>query len=422
MYRHTLEELEGRFTRYGAIAFATAAIEHAMSTARACPDDVQALLAELVDRLWRWQSEEKVQGRANMSRKEARSLPSVQLYEAYDAKLIELQGKYAEQEKVRALLYAAQANLAFIVWQIDAFEALLNPGKPFVATCDITEVGWDTFARGLNFAIEASEHPHETFGWQRKTITRLADDHPAPSEPDQDGVPVGRDYFFGESNPGGLERTASSAPAERTQLAEAQVASSEMDEFPEPDELESALTDYAAVAFATAAVEHVMGAAERVPEVYSELSSIVADLWKWQFEEKAHGKEQMPAEEANALPSSAFYLRMRRMRDLASRYQAQPELHAILAAVIDALDFIVWIMDGVERRMNPGKPFVVGEEVGDREWEALTDALEWAAQASSDPDQTRQWQVQTLSRLSEDHPGDPDNEVLGQPVARDYFF
>ena len=218
MYRHTLEELESRFTRYATIAFATAAIEQAMSTAKACSDDVRALLTELVERLWwRWQFEEKVEGRANMPPKEARTLPSVQLYEAYDAKLVELQGKYAEQENERTLLYAEQANLAFIVWQVDALEALLNPGKPFVATCDIAEVGWDTLASGLNFAIEASEHPHETFDWQRKTITRLANDHTAPSEPDQNGVPVGREYFFGESNPGGLDRTASGDLARRSQ-------------------------------------------------------------------------------------------------------------------------------------------------------------------------------------------------------------
>lgn len=422
MYRHTLEELESRFTRYAAIAFATAAIEQAMSTAKACPDDVRALLTELVERLWRWQFEEKVEGRANMPPKEARTLPSVQLYEAYDAKLVELQGKYAEQENERTLLYAAQANLAFIVWQVDALEALLNPGKPFVATCDIAEVGWDTLASGLNFAIEASEHPHETFDWQRKTITRLANDHTAPSEPDQNGVPVGREYFFGESNPGGLDRTASGDSARRSQPIATPAGSGGTERLPEPEELESALTDYAAVAFATAAVEQVVHVAESVPEVYSELSSIVADLWKWQFEAKAQGEEQMSAEEAKALPSFAFYSRMQRIRELSSRYQAQPKVHALLAAVSDALDFIIWLMDGVERRMNPGKPFVVGEESGEREWEALIDALEWAAKASSDPGQTREWQVQILASLSKEHPGEPDNEVLGQPIARDYFF
>lgn len=421
MYRHTPEDLEGHFTRYAAIAFATAAIEQAMSTARACPD-VHALLTELVERLWRWQFEEKVDGRANMSPKEARALPSVQLYEAYDAKLVELQGKYAEQENVRTLLYAAQANLAFIVWQIDALEALLNPGKPFVAACDIAEVGWDTLASGLNFAIAASQHPDETLEWQRETIARLANDHPAPSEPEQNGAPVGREYFFGESSLGGLEREVSSDAARRTRPTATPASAGGMAQLPEPEELESALTDHAAVAFATAAVEQVMRAAESVPEVYSELSSMVADLWKWQFAEKAYGKEQMSVEEAKALPSFAFYSRMQGMRELLSRYQAQPQLHALLAAVMDALDFIVWIMDGVERRMNPGKPFVAGEEIGEREWEALIDALDWAAKASSDPGQTRQWQVRTLSRLSEEHPGDPDGEVLGQPVAREYFF
>jgi hypothetical protein len=95
-----------------------------------------------------------------------------------------------------------------------------------------------------------------------------------------------------------------------------------------------------------------------------------------------------------------------------------PRERALMSGVVDALTFIVWMMDGVERLLNWGKPTVVGEEIGDDGWDGLVKALDGLAASAPDPDAERTWQVELIQRVAERHPGTDGEEVLGSPVTR----
>lgn len=188
------------------------------------------------------------------------------------------------------------------------------------------------------------------------------------------------------------------------------------------EDFEERLTDYAAIALATAAIEQVLSAAREQTEIHALLEELVEDLWSWQAAEKLHDNEDMSEEQAKALPSFEFYSRLARLIELRNQHGGQSRIHALLCGAIELLYFIVWMMDGVERLLNRGKPFVVGTEVEDKDWEALGNGLEWLVKAADDPEQAYQWQLMTLERLANVHPGNPDEEVLGEPVARGYLF
>ena len=79
-------------------------------------------------------------------------------------------------------------------------------------------------------------------------------------------------------------------------------------------------------------------------------------------------------------------------------------------------------MDGIERRMNPGKPFVLDDELED-DFGVLLDLLEQAVEASRDPDAMLAWDRQTVQRLRTHYPADRDTRelTLGESVTRDAF-
>lgn len=187
------------------------------------------------------------------------------------------------------------------------------------------------------------------------------------------------------------------------------------------EDLEERFTDYAAIALATAAIEQVLSAAREEPEVRALLEKLVDDLWSWQTAEKLHDNEDMSEEQTKALPSFQFYSRIDKLVELRDQHGGQSRIHALLCGSIELLYFIVWMMDGVERLLNRGKPFVVGEEVEDKDWKALANGLEWLAKAAGDPDCAYQWQEDAIERLADDYSGNADEEVLGEPVERYYF-
>jgi hypothetical protein len=409
-YEHPTEDLK-KLSGFAAIALATASTEKVLGAARRHPD-VDSLLRGLVDKLWRWQLEEKAQGRVNMSETEAKALPSAKFYQ-YEAPLLALADKYQDQGKVYHLIGATIAALGFIIWQMDIIERAMNPGKPFVLGNDILEVDWETLAASLSTAVKAADDPDEMFAWQKAAIARLTADHPNASDPPSTWRTVPRDYFAGAlalpdadpQNEPAPEPPAIQPPAHRY----------------EAEELQERFTEHAAIAFATAAIERALGAVAAHPEIHAPLQELVDSLWKWEGEDKTPGKVGMSNEEAESFPSFQFYSRVDALRQLRDRYQSQPKIYALLSAVADSLVFISWLMDGIERRMNLGKPFVIGDEADERQWGALADALESAAKAAERPDQHREWQARTIQRLSKEHPGDPDGGVLGKPLSRNYF-
>lgn len=153
-YEHQIQNLR-KPSRCAVIALATAALEKVLAAAKRHPE-VDSLLCSLLGDLWRWQSEEKVRGKADMSREEARELPSTRLYDTYEARLLALAAEYSDRGKVYHLIGAMIALLGFTVWLMDGLERQMNPGKPFVFRNDILEVDWETLVAGLATAVEAS--------------------------------------------------------------------------------------------------------------------------------------------------------------------------------------------------------------------------------------------------------------------------
>lgn len=410
-YEYPAEDLR-KLSSFAAIALATAAIEKVLGAASPYPE-VDSLLRRLLDELWAWQRSEKPQGRADMTVKEAKALPSAKLYRDYEARLLELTDKYRDQDKVYNLVGATFAALAFIMWHMDGLERAMNSGKPFVLGNDIMEVDWETLADALRTTLKASDAPGEVFKWHKAAIARLGKDYPDTADRTLAWRPVSRDFFTGDLSlparaPGGEPPVEAPEPPTPAGKYEA-------------EELAERFSDYAAIAFATAALERVLGAAAAVPELHASLRQLIDELWKWPSSDKPRGKVDMSEEEARSLVSFKLFSRVAELRGLLGRYQNQPKVQALISAVADALVFVSWLVNGIEDSLNPGTPFVIGDESDERQWGALADALDHAARAAEEPERERQWQARTIQRLTREHPGDPEGGHLGEPLSRDYF-
>jgi hypothetical protein len=182
--------------------------------------------------------------------------------------------------------------------------------------------------------------------------------------------------------------------------------------------LEERFTDYGAIALATMAMEHAAAAAPRSAAAASAVQALVDALWAWQAAPQASGRKEMSKDEARTLASFRFYSELAKLSALRER-AGDPRERALLSGVADALAFVVWTMDGVERLLNWGKPTVVGEEIGDDGWDGLVKALDGLAASAPAPDAERTWQVDLIQRVAERHPGTGGEEVMGSPVRRE---
>jgi hypothetical protein len=182
--------------------------------------------------------------------------------------------------------------------------------------------------------------------------------------------------------------------------------------------LEERFTDYAAIALATAAIEHGATAAPRSPGVKRAIQSLVEALWAWQAGPQESGHKEMSKDDARKLASFSFYSELAKLLALRDQHPGDSPDSALLSAIVDALTFIVWTMDGVERLLNWGKPTVVGDEIGDDGWDGLAKALDGLAASAPDPDAERTWQVQLVECVTRSHPGKIGEEILGRPVKR----
>lgn len=187
------------------------------------------------------------------------------------------------------------------------------------------------------------------------------------------------------------------------------------------NDLEARFSDYAAIALATATVEQVVDTAKPHPEVHALLQKLLDELWEWQSKDKVQGKENMSAQEAQALPSVQLYAYVEELQELSWNYQDQPKVFALFEAAINGLLFILWVMHGVETVLNPRKPFVATADVAEADWSTLAIALECAVDASDDPEKTFDWQRRAIERLAAEYPNKPGAEGVGTPVTREKF-
>lgn len=396
MYRHDPKDVERRFTKYAAVALAAAAIENVLGVENSF-GDLHPRVRAMLDDFWRLLGEPVVQGKTKMTEAEVRSLPSSRLY--LHTRVL---GEACSQppsvrdahRKAADLADGAFANLLFMVWQLESVEALLNPGKPRVVPEDVAETNWSALVDGLERLARAARDPDRAFEWQKQTSARLAEDHPYVLR--SIGTLVPRDYF-------GLAPTTAAAPSPPA------LPALETAHRLRREEVKKRFTEYALIALVTATIEELLPAAPS--DLAPLLSTLVEDLWAWQADPKPQGRSGMSETEAATLPSYRFHARLTQLPSQPAR---------LVGVVRSAILFITWVMDGIERQMNPGKPFVFEDELED-DFGVLLDLLEQAVEASRDPEAMLAWERQTVQRLRTRYPADRDTPelTLGEPVTRD---
>jgi hypothetical protein len=400
--RHPDRSELARIAMRPAVAFATAALERALPSAKGTPD-VEETLRAMLSELWAAEGTEPCAHAGAMSEAQAMALPSARFYFAYQARLLELiASSHHRSRELHALLGAAIALISFIVWVLHLHELSLCPGKPSVLGNDIAEVGWETLEAGLATLIDATSDPDGALTWQREQVARLVVDYPTASDPDELGPPLGRDYFFTDRpNPGLGEDRGGKHPVPSADIPP----------------LEERFTYYGAIALATLAMQHA-AAAPPSADGAGAVQSLVEALWAWQEAPHSSGRRKMSKDEARTLASFRFYAELPKITALRESAD-EPRERALMSGVVDALTFIVWMMDGVERLLNWGKPTVVGDEIGDDGWDGLVKALDGLAASAPDADAERTWQVDLIERVAKHHPGTGGVEVLGCPVKRE---
>jgi hypothetical protein len=192
--------------------------------------------------------------------------------------------------------------------------------------------------------------------------------------------------------------------------------------MPRQPPLDERFTDHAAIALATVAIEHALETAAPPPDVHAQVAALVADLWAWQTNDKLAGHQRMSEDEARALPSFAYYGQIAGFSALRDRHAGDLRVHALLSAVCSLLEFVVWIMEGVERALNWDKPRVIGKEIGEEAWGPLHDGLESLTLAARSPKDEFAWQERIVAAFAAAYPGggSEDGEAdAGSSVSRD---
>jgi hypothetical protein len=186
--------------------------------------------------------------------------------------------------------------------------------------------------------------------------------------------------------------------------------------------LDERFTNHAAIALATVAIEHALETATSPPDVHAHVAALIADLWVWQTSDKISGRKRMSDDEARTLPSFAFYGRLATFTALRDKHAGDPQVHALLSGVRALLEISVWLIDGIERGLNWGKPTVVGDEIGEEAWGPLHDGLAWLTHAVRSPEDELAWQERIVAAFAVAYPGggSEDHEAVpGAPVPRD---
>lgn len=402
-HQHPIESLQ-QLQGFAPIAFAAAAIEHALPVA-ASSQEVSHLLRRMLDEVWAWQSSRHISGHANMSPEEARQLPSRHLYDAYGPALHRCLPVRADNERLFNFVGGSLALHGFIVWDMDRIERGANPDKPFVLGSDILEVGWSTLSAGLAAMVAAAPDPDREFAWHQRVLDRLVAATANVTTPDS-WQPFKRDYFVGDIGIPDLAANNAGQVSWNRLLFD----------------VEQPFHHHAAIAFATAALERVLNAASAWPEVHGSLKQLVRELWDWQTAKKIRGHERMSEEDAKKLSSYRFYSQVGNVRAFGPIVSGSPKAASLISAVEHALLFISYTMDEMERRDNDWKPAVVGgDDDIEVSYDTLIDALTAASEAADDAASETTWQKQIASKLRRDHPGNEHGSAVGGPVSRAYF-
>ena len=326
IYRHEVDGLRRRFTNFAAIGLAAAAVESVLDAENSF-GDLEISVELMLDEVWRLPARGVERGLPTMTERQRDALPSARLYRHMPALLdhcAALGSRPDVPSRASYLANGALANLMFAVWLLDGTESVLNPGKPPFAPGDIAETNWTALVDGLERLTDAARDPRGAHEWQRRTMRRLAEEHPAVPD-DFIGTPLGKAFF-------GVTR-AERDPSELDPLPS--LASGSDHRLP-MDAVEDRFTDHAAIALATATIERLVPAARKRPELGLLLSGLVEDLWSWQAAAVPEGWRV----QAGAWPSYRFYRRVEALRGFAETFRGSPRLRALVDAAGDAVGLV----------------------------------------------------------------------------------
>jgi hypothetical protein len=185
--------------------------------------DLRISVELMLDEVWRLPDHPPPRGLPLVTERQRDALPSARLYR-HTADLYKHCSTLGSCPDGRRRAYhlasGALANLLFAVWRMDATEYVLNPGKPPVVPGDIADTDWTALVDGLERLAGSAHDPGSAYEWQRRTIRRLADEHPALPD-DFIGTPLGKAYFGvgrAERDPSELDPLPSLASASEHRL------------------------------------------------------------------------------------------------------------------------------------------------------------------------------------------------------------
>jgi hypothetical protein len=177
------------------------------------------------------------------------------------------------------------------------------------------------------------------------------------------------------------------------------------------------LTKYSKIALTTIAIERGLEFIKKEIKLHKAISELIQDLWSWQTEDKISDKPDMSDDDARKLPSFYFY------EKYSSVLLAVPEnkkANSYIRGTNVLHGYICWEMDALESLLNPGKPFVLGNDIMDAKMAWLEDGLERIANSANDPSSETLWQKKTIDTLLK-HYSVKEGDYIGTPVTKASF-
>ncbi len=146
------------------------------------------------------------------------------------------------------------------------------------------------------------------------------------------------------------------------------------------------------------------------------IGKLTRDLWKWQLLKKQAGAA-LSEDEAMKLPSCVLY---RKYTDELLFIPEDARENSVVRSANVLHGFVCWMIDGMERMLNPEKPFVLGADILDASYSWLVEGMRLATLAAPQPETEYRWQRQAIDKLMKFHAVKED-DYHGAPLIADFF-
>ncbi len=175
------------------------------------------------------------------------------------------------------------------------------------------------------------------------------------------------------------------------------------------------ITLHGKVALSTVVVERVAPVVKD-RKVRGLIGKLTRELWAWQLLEKQAGAT-LSEQEAMKLPSCVLY---RKYTDALLVIPKDERENTVVRSANVLHGFVCWMIDGMERMLNPDKPFVLGADILDAGYSWLVEGMRLATLAAQAPETEYRWQRRAIDKLMRCHAVQGD-DYHGSPLTADFF-